>query len=238
LQGTNQCERRLSKCERFLRPDCPSAFSRFLGSLWMSSSPEAGKRKTPDAQHEHVITRQAIKDEMRETDTLQERELLRDAIMAMYRGGCYGQKQALEYGWSENFVRFKVHHMPTGLKADDERLDLVRHASDRAEVSYKNLYTDSELHECLLAACTTTSKKTEIFRKFGVGKTTFYKMYNMLPKNIKELSLDEKRQAVHAIQRPTMGPKSYLTPDKAFRSCCCRSPKAARRWMDDSNTLC
>jgi len=182
----------------------------------MSSSSETGNRKEPEPQPDRMITRQAIKNELSEKDTLQERELLRDAIMAVYRGGTYGQKQALEYGWSERFVRHRVQNvMPAGLKADDERLDLFRCASDLAEVPYKNAYTDSELRECLLQACTTSSKHIHLFRKYGVGKTTFYKMYKMLPANVKELSPEEQRKAVDAIQRSTMGPKPYLTKDES-----------------------
>lgn len=182
----------------------------------MSSPPQTGKRKEPEPQPERAITRQAIKNALSKKDTSEERGLLRDAIMAVYRGGCYSLKQAAEYGWSEKFVRFKVQQLPPAvLKADDERLDLFRSASDLAELSYKNAFTDSELRECLLQACTTNSKHVDLFRRFGVGKTTFYKMYKMLPENIKELPLDEQRKAIDVIQRPAMGPKPYLTPDES-----------------------
>ena len=112
----------------------------------MSSSPETGTRKASEPQPERVITRQTIKNELSTKDTLQERKLLRDALMAVYRGDCNGHEQAVEYGLSESFIRFRVQQlMPTGLKANDERLDLCRCASDLAEVPYKNTYTDAEL---------------------------------------------------------------------------------------------
>ena len=182
----------------------------------MSASTGTGKRKAP--QHplpERAITRHFVQNELRESDTKEQRNLLRDAIMAMYRGGSYGWRQAAEYGWSEQFVRHKVKLMPDGLMANNERLDLLRSASDLAGVRYNNAFTETELQECLLEAASTSQIITHIFRKFGVGKSTFYRYYKMLPPNIKQLTLDQQRAAVYALAKLHKGPKPYLTPDEA-----------------------
>ncbi len=169
--------------------------------------------------------------------SLQERELLRDALMAVYREGSHGPKQALEYGWSERFIHYRVQQvMPTGLKADDERLYLLPMFVGPCWGALQE-----HLHGCWASIMFASS-----FHNISEAHASFLKIRCRENEDVQNASGECQRafswRAAHSCGcywTIKMGPKPYLTQDgERVHFGCCRGPNAGGRWVDNSNTGC